>query len=130
MRPRNLTKIFKFNISRIALLALGVFMYFQSAVVHAGTVTDKKICQDLKKNVIVTDLNTIVNFLSAGVGIIVVTVIIIGGIQYSMAGDNPQAVAAARQRILNGLIALMAFLFMFAFLQWLIPGGVFNQTSC
>jgi hypothetical protein len=60
-----------------------------------------------------------------GVGVVVVGVIILGGIQYTMAGDNPQAVTAAKQRIINGLIALAAFLLMFAFLEWLIPGGIF-----
>lgn len=72
------------------------------------------------------DINTIINFLSAGVGIIVTGVIILGGIQYIMAGGNPQALTAARQRITNGLIALFIFLFVFAFLQWLIPGGIFK----
>ena len=80
---------------------------------------------DLKSNPIVEDINMIINFLAAGVGIVVVAVIIIGGIQYMTAGDNPQTVAAAKQRIMNGLIALLAFIFSFAFLQWLVPGGVF-----
>lgn len=80
----------------------------------------------LKNNTITTRLNEIVNFLSAGVGIIVSGVIILGGIQYSLAGDNPQALTAARQRIINGLIALLAFIFLFSFLQWLIPGGIFG----
>lgn len=109
------------------MLACVFLMYAQPDIAQAGTVTDQRVSQELKKNPIVKDLNTIVSFLSAGVGLIVVIVIVIGGIQYSMAGDNAQAVAAARQRIINGLIALMAFLFMFAFLQWLIPGGVFNK---
>ncbi|HEY5550162.1 MAG TPA: hypothetical protein VIK37_03145 [Candidatus Saccharimonadales bacterium] len=76
-------------------------------------------------NPIVQDIQVVVNFLSAGVGIVVVGVIILGGIQYSLAGDNPQAVGAAKQRIINGLIALLAFLLTFAFVQWLVPGGVF-----
>jgi hypothetical protein len=80
---------------------------------------------DLKNNPIIKDINLIVNFLSIGVGVIVIAMIIIGGIQYSIAGDNPQAVTAAKQRITNALIALVAYLFVFAFLQWLIPGGIF-----
>jgi len=79
----------------------------------------------LKDNPIVDDINVVVNFLSIGVGVVVVAMIIIGGIQYSAAGDNPQALTAAKQRITNALIALFAFFFIFAFLQWLIPGGVF-----
>ena len=86
--------------------------------------SDQGINNCLKHNQIVTDLNTIVAFLSAGVGLVVIGVIILGGVQYSMAGDNAQALQAARQRITNGLIALFTFLFIFAFLQWLIPGGL------
>ena len=80
--------------------------------------------QCLKNNPITTNLNNIVNFLSAGVGIVVIGTIILGGIQYSVAGDNAAATKAARQRIMNGLIALFAFLFTYAFLQWIIPGGL------
>jgi hypothetical protein len=78
----------------------------------------------LKNNTIVKDINTIVNFLSALIGIVVIGVIILGGIQYTLAGDNASATGAAKQRIINGLIALVAFIFTFAFLQWLIPGGI------
>jgi hypothetical protein len=46
------------------------------------------------------------------------------GIQYSLAGDNATATGAAKQRITNGLIALATFIFAFALLQWLIPGGL------
>lgn len=76
-------------------------------------------------NPIYKDLNMLVNFVSAGVGILVVGTIILGGIQYTMAGDSPDAIGKAKARIMNGLIALAAFLFIFSFVQWLIPGGVF-----
>jgi hypothetical protein len=85
----------------------------------------EQINNDVKNNYIVKDLNKMIAVLSAGVGIVVVTVIIIGGIQYSIAGDNSTATKAARDRIMNGLIALFAFMLIFAFLQWLVPGGVF-----
>ena len=81
--------------------------------------------QCLQTNPIVKDINTIVNFLSAGVGIVVVATIITGGIQYTLAGDSPEATSKAKQRITNGLIALVAYLLIFTFVQWLIPGGVF-----
>jgi len=81
------------------------------------------ICSD---NSIIKDLNTIVGVLSGLVGVVVVGVIILGGIQYSMAGDKAEAVSAAKKRIINGVTALVAFLFIFAFLQWLIPGGIFS----
>lgn len=67
-----------------------------------------------------------VNFLSAGVGLVVVAMIIIGGIQFSTAGGDPNKVKAARNRIVNALLALLAYMFLFSFLQWLIPGGLFK----
>lgn len=81
----------------------------------------------LKNNPIVKDINLIVNFLSVGVGVVVIAMLILGGIQYSIAGANPEAVSKAKQRIINALIALVAYLFIFAFLQWLIPGGIFSE---
>ena len=83
----------------------------------------KKIA--LAKNPIVTWLNGIVNVLAGLVGVVVVGTIILGGIQYAAAGDKAEAVSAAKQRIINVLIALFAFLFIYAFLQWLVPGGIF-----
>lgn len=77
-------------------------------------------------NPIVQDIQTVLDFLSVGVGIVVVGVIIWGGIQYAMAGDSPEAIGKAKSRIVNGLIALLAFIFLFAFVQWLVPGGIFG----
>jgi hypothetical protein len=90
------------------------------------TATPAELQQCLKNNKITRDLNKIVNFLSAGVGIVITGAIIVGGIQYILAGDNATALTSARKRIVNGLIALVTFLFMYAFLQWLIPGGAFS----
>ena len=80
----------------------------------------------LKNNLIIKRLQQIIDFLSAGVGIVVVATIIVGGIKYSIAGDSPQKLTAAKQRISNGLIALLTFMFIFGFVQWLIPGGIFS----
>jgi hypothetical protein len=101
------------------------------------TAAQLKSCEDcqnpaqadscLKNNRIVVDLNVIVNFLGGVVAIAVIGTIILGGIQYSMAGESPDAVGKAKQRITNGLIALVAFLFTYAFLQWIVPGGIFNS---
>jgi hypothetical protein len=78
----------------------------------------------IKNNKIVKDLNAIIDFLSAGVAIVVIGSIILGAIQYTMAGDNPDGVKKAKKRITDALLAFLAFLFIFAFLQWIIPGGI------
>lgn len=80
----------------------------------------------LNNNPIVKDINTIVKFLSGLVAIVITAAIILGGIQYSLAGDKAEAVAAAKKRIINALIALIVFLLIFSFLQWIIPGGIFS----
>lgn len=69
-------------------------------------------------------IRNIARALSATVGVAVVIGIVVGGIQYSAARDNPQASAAAKKRITNSILALVIYLFSFAFLQWLIPGGI------
>ena len=66
-----------------------------------------------------------VNILTGMVGVAVVGSIIVGGIQYSMSAGDAQAVGAAKKRISNALLALFIYAFTFAFLQWIVPGGVF-----
>jgi hypothetical protein len=67
-----------------------------------------------------------IDFLAGGVGLIVTIMIVIGGIQYTTSQDNPQAVSAAKNRIVNAIIALIMFGLMWSLLQWLVPGGIFN----
>jgi hypothetical protein len=62
--------------------------------------------------------------LSALVGVAVVAGIIIGGIQYSTSGGDPQKVAAAKARITKALIGLVVYFFLYAILQFIVPGGV------
>lgn len=77
-------------------------------------------------NPIWSDLKDIVNALGAGVGVIVVTMIVIGGIQYTIAGDQPGKVEEAKKKIANALFALVAFLLTWGLLNWLIPTGIFH----
>jgi hypothetical protein len=79
----------------------------------------------VQTNPLIQDINAAINLLSASVGIIVVIMVIIGGIQYMTASGNPQAVAVAKKRITNAIIALVSLIFMYSVLQWLIPGGIF-----
>lgn len=106
-----------------------------TGVVAAATTPNKPVgsnyngkCQDAnidKTNCgIIAYLLTGINVLSALVGVVVVLMIAVGGIQYSASRDNPQATAAAKDRIRNAIIALILYVFMWAFLQYLIPGGV------
>jgi hypothetical protein len=84
----------------------------------------KQLNNCLEANPIIKDINLIVNFLSASAGLVITGSIIYGGMQYSWAGNNPNQISAAKDRIRDSLIALIAFFFIFAFLQWLIPGSL------
>ena len=88
--------------------------------------TDADIKNCLNHNKIIQDLQTIVDFLSAAVALVVIGSLIFGGIQYSLAGDQAEMVTKAKKRITNSAVAMAAFLLMFAFIQWLIPGGIFS----
>lgn len=84
-----------------------------------------KIQECIVNNPLIIDINLAINLLSSLVGIIVVIMMILGGIQYMTAGGNPQAVAVAKKRISNAALSIVALIFMYSFLQWIIPGGIF-----
>jgi hypothetical protein len=71
---------------------------------------------------------SIVRFLTAGVGIVLVGGMILAGIQYSASQGNPEATKAAKDRIQNIIIGLMIYLFAFALVQYLVPGGLFAAS--
>lgn len=79
----------------------------------------------LADNPIIVFFLKAIEILAAGVGVVATIVIIIAGIQYSSAGGDPQKVKAAKTRITNAIIGLIAYFFLFAFLQWIVPGGYF-----
>lgn len=64
----------------------------------------------------------IIRILSDGVGLVLIGSLVYGGIQYTFSRGDPQAVAAAKNRIVSVLIALLIFIFAYAFLNYLIPG--------
>ena len=78
------------------------------------------------KTKFVERVSSYIKWFSLGLGILAVFGLIISGIQYAAAQDNPQAVAGAKTRIYNIVIGIVIYAFMFGLLQWLIPGGVFS----
>jgi hypothetical protein len=73
-------------------------------------------------------INPAINLLTACFGIIAVISIIAAGIQYASSTGDPQKVSKAKQRITNTIIAIVCYFFLYAFLQFLIPGGIFNRS--
>ena|ERR1044072_241133 len=68
-------------------------------------------------------INPLIKILGALVGVAVTISIVIGGIQYSSSGGDPSKVTAAKQRITKALVALAAFILLYVFMNWVLPGG-------
>lgn len=65
-----------------------------------------------------------INILS-GIAILAITAsIMIAGYQYMTARDNSGQIEAARKRIVWAITALLLFIFMYAGLNFIVPGGV------
>lgn len=69
-------------------------------------------------------LNPFIKLLSVLVGLAVTFGIIYGGIEYTMSAGDPQKAQKGRKHILDAVIALISYSLIFAFLNFLIPGGI------
>lgn len=67
-----------------------------------------------------------INILTAGIGIAAIGGIVYGSILYTTAGDNESQIKSAKEIIRNVIVGLVAYIGMFALLQFIIPGGVFS----
>ena len=92
-------------------------------------------CADLKTSIIqcssgsgsiVGMLVQIINFLAVGVGIAVVGGIIWGGLIYASSNGDAGKTKQAITIIVNAVVGLLLFIFMYALVNFLVPGGVFN----
>jgi Type IV secretion system pilin len=70
-------------------------------------------------------INPAIKLFSYVFGLIAVMSIIAGGIQYAASAGDPQKVAAAKKRIINTVIAIVAYFFLYSFINFLVPGGLF-----
>ena len=123
------------------MIALGiVFAPRAHALTTPPITTVAQQCADIKNSndakgskngstcIFTNYVNPFIKFLSAMTGLIVVISIVVGGIQYSTAGGDPGKVAAAKTRITQAIIALLIFIFLLSFLQWVVPGGISGKA--
>lgn len=68
-------------------------------------------------------LNVILVTLSIGAGVLATASIVFAGILYMTAGSNSSQVEKAKKMIQNTVIGIIAYIFMWTILEWLIPGG-------
>ena len=72
-------------------------------------------------------VNPAILVFSAIAGVTVAAAIVYGGILYSTSGGDQAKVSKAKNLIRNAVLSLVAFMFLYAFLQWIVPGGIFNS---
>lgn len=67
-------------------------------------------------------LKLVVDIMSIGIGILGVIGITVVGVQYLTAGGDEGKVKKSKQRMLEIVIGLVAYVVIYAALRWLLPG--------
>jgi hypothetical protein len=67
-----------------------------------------------------------ITLMSMGVGIAVVIGIVFGGITYAMSDGDAGKAKEGQEIIVNAVIGLFLFIFLYAAANFLIPGGLFT----
>lgn len=68
----------------------------------------------------------VINILTAGIGIVAVGGIVYASILWTTAEDKNAQIVKSKETMFNVVLGLVAFALLWAFLQFLIPGGVFK----
>ncbi len=94
-----------------------------SGICDAAT---KPASGDIKDNAIFILLRTVLQIMTAGVGVAAVGGVVYAAVLYTSAGDAMDQVKKAKTIITDVVIGLVAYALMFLLLNWLVPGGVFG----
>lgn len=72
---------------------------------------------------------SVLDIMTAGIGVLAVVGVMYAGIQYMMAGENEQKVMAAKRRLGWVTTGLVAYVLVFVIMKWLLPGFAGNGGS-
>ena len=120
---------------KVAVVALAGFLSVSSLMMLGAPVMAAKCggaetslieCGETAENGIDSLLLLAVRVLVILIGVLGVIGVVISGIQYMTARDDPAQMTKAKNRIIHIAIGLVAYAVMWAFLQWLLPGGILN----
>lgn len=112
-------------VAGIMLVGIMMMAFVLPAVASAGA-AEVEVCEsgDACNTFIDKYIEPFVTLLTVSIGIIAAISVVVAGIQYASAGDDPGKVSKAKDRIWQTVIGLFAYIFLFAFLNYLIPGGL------
>lgn len=128
----------------LKLVIAGAFVFFatlfQGALLQPALAVDAKTCtsegkvplaikingQDCiaRDQIVMTWVKAILQFLATGVGIAVVGGVIWGGLLYMTARDSSAQTEKAVMVIINSVLGLILFIFTYAIINFIIPGGI------
>ena len=133
-RKADLKRLYSFGFLAILVVCLTSLCCFTSAFAEefnkcGGVDTSIIQCDEGGDGGIWHIVNLVVDIMSIGVGILGVIGISVVGIQYLTAGPNTEKTTKAKRRLFEIVIGLVAYAIMFAFLQWLLPGGLLNNPA-
>ncbi len=120
----------------IVRFALTVYLLAQSSMAHAAaTACDKgvKVSQALATTGCIGDENTnpifallsiLIRIFSGFIGLILILVVAVSGLQYVTSGGSSDGVKEAKDRLKAAITGLILFVLMFGILQAILPPDV------
>lgn len=82
-------------------------------------------CTSKDENGILQILVAGINFMAIGVGIAVIFGIVLGSLKYASADGNASQAQKGIEIIVASIVSLLVFIFMWAIVNFLVPGGAF-----
>ena len=122
-------KIKQIVLAGLAVMALSVPLLAQPVAAQCGGAQYTSIIKCNEKageGAIIYLLRYVIQLMTYGVGILAVGGVVYAGVMYASASGNQEQVKKAKMMLFNVAIGLLAYAFMFAITNFLIPGGVFN----
>lgn len=86
-------------------------------------------CANGDCDIIKNYVNPAIVLVSGIVGLVVAASIIYGSILYVSSSGDPQKVAKAKGHIIKTVVALVAYIFLYSFLQFILPGGILHRAT-
>lgn len=91
-----------------------------------SSICDNATNPDPDNNGIWQIFTLIIRILTAGVSILAVGFYAYAGFLYASAGNNAGQISQAKSFILNVTIGLLSYIMLYAFIEFIIPGGIFS----
>ncbi len=110
------------------------FIFQQNVFADSSNIVETNFFGNIKDDDngcgVYTILNLVINILSIGIGLLAIIGVTIVGIQYLTAKDSTEQTKKAKNRMFEIVIGLIAYAALYAGIQFLLPGGFLNNSSC